>query len=93
MRLAIANGEASLSDPARLAQAIRGLAYDAHRTLTHSPSPAALRKLTRRIEVLSSALGDRQGDPLRAWLDNAGREVRSAAIRRAGASHPMCVCA
>ena len=42
----------TLSDPARFARAIRGLAHDAHRTLTHSPSPAALRKLSRRIEVL-----------------------------------------
>jgi hypothetical protein len=83
----------TLSDPARFAQAIRGLAYDAHRTLKHSPSPAALRKLGRRVEVLSSLLGDRQGDPLKAWLDNVGREVRSAAIRRAGASRPMCLCA
>ena len=33
----------TLSDPARFAQAIRALARDAHRTLTHSPSAAALR--------------------------------------------------
>jgi hypothetical protein len=90
MRLALEN---SLSDPARFAQALRSLAYDAHQTLTHSPSPAALRRLARRIEVLSSALGDRQGGPLRAWLDNAGREVRSAAVPRAGSSRPMCGCA
>jgi hypothetical protein len=93
MRLALENKGASLSDPARFSQAIRGLAYDAHRTLTHSPTPAALRKLARRIEVLSSTLGDRRGGPLGTWLDNLRREVRSAAIRRAGASHPMCICA
>jgi hypothetical protein len=93
MRLALETKEGSLSDPARFAQAIRALASDAHRTLKHSPSPAALRRLTRRIKVLSSALGDRQGGPLRAWLDNAGREVRSAAIHQAEASRPMCVCA
>ena len=52
MRLALENREAPLSDPARFAQAIRGLAYDAHRTLRHSPSPAALRKLSRRIDAL-----------------------------------------
>ena len=83
----------TLSDPARFAQAIRGLAHDAHRTLKHSPSPAALRKLTRRIEALASVLGDRRGDPLRAWLDNLGREVRSAAVDRTGASRRMCLCA
>jgi hypothetical protein len=83
----------TLSDPARFARAIRGLAYDAHRTLKHSPSPAALRKLTRRIEALASVLGDRRGDPLRAWLDNLGREVRSAHADRTGASRRMCLCA
>ncbi len=93
MRLALERKEALLSDPARFAQAISDLAYDAHRTLTHSPSPAALRKLARRIEVLSSVLGDRQGGPLRAWLDNADREVRSAAVRQARASRPMYLCA
>jgi hypothetical protein len=93
MRLALESKEDSLSDPARCAQAIRDLAYDAHRTLKHSPSPAALRKLARRIEVLSSVVGNRRGVPLRAWLDNAGREVRSAAIRQAGASCPMCLSA
>jgi hypothetical protein len=93
MRLALEKKEASLSDPARFAQAVRDLAYDAHRTLRHSPSPAALRELARRIGALSSVLGDRQGDPLKAWLDNAGREVRSAAVRQAGASRPMGLCA
>jgi hypothetical protein len=92
MRLAIEKKNASLSDPGQFAQAIRDLAYDAHRTLKHSPSPAALRELARRIEVLSSVLGDRQGGPLKAWLDNAGREVRSAVVRRAGASRTMCLC-
>jgi hypothetical protein len=93
MRLALENRNDSLSDPARFAQAIRDLAYDVHRTLKHSPSPVALRKLARRVEVLSSVLGDRQSGPLRAWLDNAGREVRSAAVRQAEASRPMCLCA
>ena len=83
----------TLSDPARFAQAIRGLARDAHETLTHSPSPAALRGLSRRIDVLASALGDRRGGPLGTWLDNLGREVRSAAVHRAGSSRPMCLCA
>jgi hypothetical protein len=91
MRLALVKKEASLSDPARFGRAVRELAYDAHRTLRHSPSPAALRDLARRIEVLSSVLGDRQGGPLRAWLDSAGREVRSAAIRQAGACRPVCL--
>ena len=93
MRLVLEKKNASLSDPARFAQAIRDLAYDVHRTLKHSPSPAALRDLARRIEVLSSVVGDRQGDPLKAWLDSVGREVRSAAVRQAGASRPMCLCA
>jgi hypothetical protein len=81
----------TLSDPARVAEAIRGLAHDAHRTLTQSPSRAALRNLSRRIERLSVALGDRREGTLGTWLDNLGREVRSTAIRRAEASRPMCI--
>ncbi len=83
----------TLSDPARFAQAIRDLARDAHQTVRHSPSPAALRRLSRRIEFLAAALGDRRGGPLATWLDNLGREVRSAAVHRAGASRRMCICA
>ena len=67
----------TLSDPARFAQAIRALARDAHQTLTHSPSAAALRGLSRRIDVLASVLGDRRGGPLGTWLDSLGREVRA----------------
>ncbi len=93
MRLALEKKEALLSDPARFAQAIRDLAYDAHRTLTHSPSPSALRQLSRRIELLGSALGDRRGGPLGTWLDNLGREVRSAAVSRSGACRRTCICA
>jgi hypothetical protein len=83
----------TLSDPAQLAQAIRGLARDAHRTLTHSPSAAAPRGLSRRIELLAFALDDRRAGPLGTWLDSLGREVRSAAVHRAGSSRPMCICA
>jgi hypothetical protein len=83
----------TLSDPARFAQAIRDLALDAHRTLTHSPSSTALRRLSRRIELVSSALGDRRRGPLGTWLDNLGREVRSAAVHRAESARPMCICA
>jgi hypothetical protein len=83
----------TLSDPAGFAQAIRGLAYDAHRTLKRSPAPAALRKLSRRIELLGAALGDRRGGPLGTWLDNLGREVRPAAVRRAASCRRMCACA
>ncbi len=92
MQLTIKRREDTLSDPARFAQAIRDLAADAHWTLKHSPSPAALRKLSRRIEALSSALGDRRGGPLGIWLENLGREVRSAAPCRAEAYRPMCAC-
>jgi hypothetical protein len=83
----------TLSDPARFAHAIRGLARDAHRTLTHTPSPAALRGLSRRIERLSSALGDRRRGPIGMWLESLGREVRSAAVHRAGVSPRMCMSA
>ena len=83
----------TLSDPARFAQAIRGLARDAHRTLTHAPSPAALWALSRRIEQLASALGDRRGGAPGTWLESLGREVRSAAVHRAGASRRLCMCA
>jgi len=81
------------SDPARFAQAIRDLARDAHETLNHSPSAAALWRLPRRIDALAAVLGDRRGGPLGTWLENTGREVRSAAVHRAGVSHPMCLCA
>ena len=83
----------TLSDPARFAEAIRALARDANRTLRHSPSPATLRKLSRRIELLSSALGDRRGCPVGTWLDSLGREVQSAAVHRAESYRPMCMCA
>ena len=66
----------TLSDPARFAHAIRGLARDAHRTLAHAPSAPALRQLSRRIEHLASALGDRREGPVGAWLDSLGREPR-----------------
>jgi hypothetical protein len=70
-----------LSDPAQFAQAIRELAREAHRTLEHSPTPSAVRSLSRRIERLSSALEDRSERPLpiATWLDSLGREVRAAA--------------
>jgi hypothetical protein len=83
----------TLADPAQFAQAIRYLARDAHQTLRHSPSAAALRRLSRRIELLASALGDRREGPVGTWLDNLGREVRSAAIHRARSARPMCLCA
>jgi hypothetical protein len=85
----------AMSDPTWLAQAIREVARDAHQTLRHSPSPAALRRISRRIELLSCALGDRRGGPLVTWLDSLGREVRSAAVHRTrtGSSHPLCSCA
>ena len=83
----------TLSDPARFAQAIRALARDAHRTLTDSPSRAALRGLSRRIDILAGVLGDRRDGPLGSWLDSLGREVRYAAVHRAGSSRPMCICA
>ncbi len=83
----------TLSDPTRFAQAIRALARDAHRTLTHSPSAAALRGLSRRIELLASALDERRGGPLGTWLDSLERAVRSTAVHRVGSSRPMCTCA
>jgi hypothetical protein len=83
----------TLSDPARFARAIRDLARDAHRTLTHSPSAVSLRRLSRRIDVLADALGDRRAGPLGSWLDSLGREVRAAAVHRAEASRFLCICA
>jgi hypothetical protein len=80
-----------LSDPARFARAVRGLARDAHRTMRDEPSSAALRGLSRRIERLSSALGDRRRGPIGSWLDSLGREVRSAAVDRARVSPRMCL--
>jgi len=68
----------TLSDPAQFAQAIRGIARDAHRTLTHSPSAAALRGLSRRIELMAVALDDCRAGPLGTWLDSLGRDERRA---------------
>jgi hypothetical protein len=82
----------TLSDPALLARAIRDLARDAHRTLTHSPSEASLRRLSRRIDVLAAVLAHRRGGPLEAWLDSLRREVRAAAVHRARASGLICIC-
>jgi hypothetical protein len=92
MRLALANRPDTLSDPARFAEAIRALAQDAYQ-YRRSPSPVALRGLSRRIEILASALGDRRGGPLGTWLDNLGLEVRSAAAQRAASCLPLCNCA
>jgi hypothetical protein len=83
----------TLSDPAQFAQAIRDLARDAHQTLTQSPSAAALRGLTRRIDVLIAVLGNSGGRELRTWLENARREVRAAAVHRAPLSRSLCLCA
>jgi hypothetical protein len=80
-------------DPAWFAQAIRDLARDAHRTLAHSPSPAALRRLCRRIEHLARGLGDRREGPLGTWLDSLGYEVQSAAVHRAAAPRRIGICA
>jgi hypothetical protein len=83
----------TLSDPARFARAIRGIARDAHRTLTQSPSAEALWGLSLRIEFLASALEDRPRGPLGTWLDNLGREVRSAAVHEVESPLLMCICA
>jgi hypothetical protein len=83
----------TLSDPTQFAQDIRRLARDAHRTLTHSPSAAALRRLSRRIEHLASTLDDRREGPIGTWLDSLGREVRCAAVHRVESSILMCICA
>jgi hypothetical protein len=82
----------TLSEPARFARAIRDLARDAHRMLTHSPSAASLRRLSRRIDVLAAVLGERLGGPIGAWLDSLRREVRAAAVHRARASYFVCIC-
>lgn len=68
----------ALSDPARLAQAVRGLAHDAHAALTHSGSAEALRGLIRRIDVVSLAVNDDGAGSLGAWLRSLRREVRLA---------------
>ena len=80
----------TLSDPARFAEAIRDLAQDAHETLRSSPSSADLRRVSRRIELLATAAG---GGTIGIWLDNLGREVRSATVRRKRSSRRMCICA
>ena len=92
MRFALENLDDALSNPARFAEAIRALAQDANE-LRHSPSAAARWRVSRRIELLASALGDRREGPVGTWLDNLGREVRCAAVRRGASARPMCVCA
>jgi hypothetical protein len=91
MRLACELTENKLSHPARFADAIRALAQDAHR-FRHAPSPAPFQILSRRIETLSSVLGDRRDGPLGSWLNNLGRELRTAAVRRAKSPQRMCTC-
>jgi hypothetical protein len=80
----------TLSDPVRYAEAIRSLALEAHK-LRQSPSTAALWGLSGRIDTLACVLGDRRDGPLGTWLDNLGREVRSAALRRSRSCRPVCV--
>ncbi len=49
------------------------------------PTPVApLRRLSRRVERLASALGERCGSPLRTRLNNLGRELRHAAATGPG---------
>ncbi len=84
----------TLSDPTRLARAIRALARDAHHTLTCSPSAAALWQLSERIEFVAATLDDRREGPLGNWLESLDREVRAAATHDTGSpSFPMRVCA
>jgi hypothetical protein len=92
MRLAYENMEDVLSDPARFAEAIRAVAQDAYQ-LRQSPCAAALQMLSRRIELLTSTLGERRGGPIGTWLDSLEREVRSTAVQQGGLSRSMCICA
>jgi hypothetical protein len=80
------------SDPARFARAIRDLARDAPRTMTHSPSAASPRRLSRRIDVLAAVLVHLRGGKLAAWLDSLRREVRAAAVHRTRASGLIRIC-
>jgi hypothetical protein len=81
----------TLSDPACFALAVRTLAREAHQ-LRHSSSAVAARRLSRRIELLASALGDRRGSPVGTWLDRLGREVRCVAVHPPRAARRMCIC-
>jgi hypothetical protein len=92
MRLALEEMNETLSNPAVFAAAIRTLARDAHQ-LRQSPTAAVVWGLSRRIERLASALGDRRGGPLGTWLDNLGREVRSNAVQWNGSTGATCRCA
>jgi hypothetical protein len=78
----------TMTDPAQFADALRTLAYDAHRTLRQSPSPTALCGLHHRVAALQSALDDRESGPLATWLHNLGREIRSAATHRPRPASP-----
>ncbi|WP_165223100.1 hypothetical protein [Aquisphaera insulae] len=69
----------TLSDPSVFAQAVRDVARDAYR-LRNSPATASVRVISRRIEALAEALGDRREGPLGIWLKNLGREVRKIPI-------------
>ena len=92
MRLALEHTQETLSDPARFAEALRALAQDAYQ-LRQSPCAAARQMLFRRIELLTSTLGERRGSPIGTWLDNVGREVRSTVVQSGGLSRSMCICA
>ncbi len=86
-------GIATLTDPARFARALRRLARDAHQARSLPPSATARRRISRRIGLLASALGDRGEGPIGAWLDNLGREVGSSAPRPARPRRILCGCA
>jgi hypothetical protein len=83
----------TLSDPVWFAQAIRDFAQEAHDALTHSPSPAALRRLAWRVEFLASTLGHRPTVPVKTWLENLGKMVSSRAVHQAGAPRVTSICA
>ena len=70
----------TLSDPARMAQAIRDLARDAHRHADALAIPGGPAKAlpTHRTPYVRPRRPPR--GPLGTWLDNLGREVRSAAV-------------
>ena len=92
MQSALINRDSTLSDPARFAQAIRDLAYDAHRTLKHSPSPAALRGLARRIEAASTS--HPRGSPREPGRDLAVQpRARGAVGRRSPSQGHTVPCA
>jgi hypothetical protein len=78
-RALLMNDSASrLNDPAALADEVRSLASDAHRSLTgRSAVPNAAGDLSQRASLLKSRIDCLEADDLSLWLENLRQRIDS----------------